>query len=465
MVLLVSSAMNAERLVRIPAVTDSDFISVQSMGYDITAGSRDEGFVDVCIADRYVEETLQRYPDARLLPLEWSTLVSTDNTEMGYYYGPNENNVFWATLAESSDLVDTPVSYGTSFEGRDLYYVRISNAGAGAPAILFTALTHAREAGSNAVLIDFASWLSAEYGSDTMATFILDNSQVYFVPMINVDGYYYNLPSGANNHRKNMNFSDPVASSGIDLNRNFTYMWGYDNIGSSPDPYSETYRGHQAASEVETQALISFMQSINPIGGFHYHTYGGYLLYPYSYNNTPTPHQSTFQNWAVELTSQNNYQYGRCGEILYNANGDAIDWSYGENGYLFYTPEVDDNGFWGSQNDSTLLATNNLECRFMNKRLCMFLLNYTGISQESSEGTEESGLYVSLSENPVSSVLSYEITGAGNVTVSILDVSGRTIAYPSDGTWAVPRNIPDGVYLIRAETASSSVTERFTVLR
>ncbi|HPF33591.1 MAG TPA: hypothetical protein PK907_11300, partial [Candidatus Sabulitectum sp.] len=88
------------RLVRIPMATDSDFLEIQSMGYDITSGSRSQGFVDVMVQERFLEGTLQRYPEARLLPIEWSQLLPRDDRdEYGYYHGPNENNAFWATLA------------------------------------------------------------------------------------------------------------------------------------------------------------------------------------------------------------------------------------------------------------------------------------------------------------------------------------------------------------------------------
>ncbi len=463
--------MNADRLIRIPMQTDSDFTLVRDMGYDIAAGSRADGYVDVMVGHRFVEETMNRYPGAKLLPLEWSELSpATDASEMGYYYGPNENALFWAELAESNDMVDTPTSFGTSFQGRDLNFVRITNAGPNAPAILFTALTHAREPGGNSVVIDWAQWLTTEYGNDTMATFILDNAQIYIVPIVNPDGYVYNNPhSGSGDgHRKNMNFTTPVASSGIDLNRNYSYQWGYDNSGSSPDPYSETYRGESELSEPETLAETQWIDSIEPVGGFHYHTYGGYLLFPYGYNNQPTPHQATFESWGNQMAAQNGYQVGRCGQVLYIVNGDAVDWSYGASTHspmLFYTPEVDDNGFWGSQNDSTLIVTNNLECRYMNKLLCMNLLNMTGVQDGSFTEFQGTAMSIVLESNPVTSVLSYAVTGAVSASVSVLDVTGRVVATPSSEDWTVPASLQNGIYFLRAENGNQVVSQRFTVLR
>lgn len=39
LVLLLPAVMNADRLIRIPAETDSDFTSVQAMGYDVTSAA------------------------------------------------------------------------------------------------------------------------------------------------------------------------------------------------------------------------------------------------------------------------------------------------------------------------------------------------------------------------------------------------------------------------------------------
>ncbi len=460
-----TSGASAWRLIRIPVETDSDISGIASLGYDMANVNRVEGFVDIMIEERFVDAAIQRHPNGRVLPEEWARPMHEQHrNEFGYYYGPNENAAFWAELAESSDMVDTPASFGTSYQGRDLYYIRLSNAGPDAPVILFTSLIHAREPGGNSVVIDFAQWLTSEYGSDTMATFIMNNAQVYIVPVANPDGYAYNLPSGGPNHRKNMNWT---LGNGVDLNRNWGYMWGYDNIGSSGTPSAETYRGTAPFSEPETEQLAAFMEEIQPLGGFHYHTYGGYLLYPWGYVNQPSPDQTTFQSWGAQMTAQNGYLYGRAGQILYTVNGEANDWAYGEHGWLFFCPEVDDNGFWGSQNDTTLIVTNNLECRFMNKLLCMNLLASVGIEVEvSPEGEASVAPRLTLLENPVGSVLSFSTTGFSNPSVSIVDLTGRVVARVSGGgSWVIPEELGNGVYYIVARENSASASRAFTLLR
>ena len=78
----------------------------------------------------------------------------------------------------------------------------------------------------------------------------------------NVDirgGYVYNMEHshGSTGHRKNMNFT---LGDGVDLNRNWGYMWGYDNTGSSGSPTSETYRGTSAFSEPEPCSIKRILQ-------------------------------------------------------------------------------------------------------------------------------------------------------------------------------------------------------------
>ena len=84
------------------------------------------------------------------------------------------------------------------------------------------------------------------------------------IPVINPDGYVYNEliePDGGGMHRKNRRNTNcgNGTTRGVDLNRNFGYEWGADNIGSSSDPCSEVYRGDSAFSEPEAQAVRDFI--------------------------------------------------------------------------------------------------------------------------------------------------------------------------------------------------------------
>ena len=76
---------------------------------------------------------------------------------------------------------------------------------------------------------------------------LVDDNELWFVPVANPDGYDLTFQAGQRLWRKNLRDNNGdgqiTAGDGVDLNRNFPTKWGYDNEGSSPDPASETYRG------------------------------------------------------------------------------------------------------------------------------------------------------------------------------------------------------------------------------
>ncbi len=478
-VLILVSAVSADRLVRVSDITTGAVQQLLADGYDVANVNIMLGYVDLMIPEQEVDQLSLRFADYELLPREWGELLPVNAKNAGYYYSPEENWLFWCELAANyTDLADTPVTIGQSYQSRDIYMIKMTSpVGSGyKPPIYFSSLIHGREPGSNVVLIDFAEWLASNYdGGDTRAAWILDNTIVYFVPVANPDAYVYNMPNGGN-QRKNMNW---VGSNGIDLNRNWGYMWGYDNIGSSGDPYAQTYRGLSAFSEKETQVQRDFITDIQPIAAMNYHTYGGYLLYPWGYINSPTPDQSTFQTWSAAMTSSNNYQYGRAGEILYTVNGEQNDWCYGGNSMqsiLAFTPEVGDNGFWGSQNDPDEIERICDECRPMNIWLCMNAPGYVGVGEDEGVEIEPVLSLSAVYPNPVVSSAVFTLTAPGStgVKVTVYDTSGRVVDnitgefLSGENTliWNVTDDIAAGVYILRVTDSNGfAASRRFTVLK
>ena len=267
------------------------------------------------------------------------------------------------------NLITQKFSIGTSIEGRPIWAVKISdnpNVSENEPKVGFDALVHAREPQSMATQMYFIWYLLENYGTDPEATFLVDNREIYCVPCFNPDGYEYNrinYPNGGGYWRKNRRNSGG-GCYGVDLNRNFGYKWGYDNIGSSPDPCDETYRGASAFSEPESQAIRDFAIQNNYGTHFNMHTYGGYVLYPWGYIEEETPDSLTYREFAALLTSSSGYAYGYGGQLLgYNSNGSIRDWMYGEqtlkNKTFGYTIEIGDD-FWPSQSQIYPIAQQNL---------------------------------------------------------------------------------------------------------
>ena len=252
-----------------------------------------------------------------------------------------------------------PIDTFLTFEGRPIYWLRLSDNPAmdepEEPKVLYTALHHAREPNSLSQLIFYLWHVLENYDSDPQIQFLINNTQMYFIPCLNPDGYVFNgdlMPNGGGLWRKNRR---PIGSNvwGVDLNRNYGFEWGFDNSGSSPDPNSQVYRGEAPFSEPETQAAKAFCEQHNFKIILNYHSFGNLLIHPWGYNDIPTDEDELFKGMGYAMNRFNNFRLGTGTETVgYVVNGGSDDWMYGEvltkDKAYSYTPEVGPGsfGFW-----------------------------------------------------------------------------------------------------------------------
>jgi hypothetical protein len=203
-------------------------------------------------------------------------------------------------------------------------------------------------------------WLLENYGTDPVAAYLVNNREMFFVPVVNPDGYVYNQttnPNGGGMWRKNRRVNSP-GIYGVDLNRNYSYGWGL-NSGSSGNPSSNTYRGPYAFSEPESQAVRDFLLLHNPEIAFTIHSYGGYYLNPYGYCDTAISFE-VYSDFSSEFAEYNNYLYGITKEVLgYYSSGTTRDYLHSIGTYG-WTPEISGGGFWPSSSQIIPLCSENL---------------------------------------------------------------------------------------------------------
>ena len=253
----------------------------------------------------------------------------------------------------------SPVTSYTTHEGREIYWVKISDhpdIDETETRVLYTAMIHAREPIGMQQMLFFMYHLLENYETDIHIRQLIDTTELCFIPCVNPDGYEYNrqtAPNGGGMWRKNRR-DNQNGSYGVDLNRNFGYQCGYDDIGSSPDPWDLTYRGPSAFSEPETQMIRDFCQNKSFPFALNYHSYSNVLLHPWGYIPDTTEHHRNFSAFAEKLTDYNAYPYGPASMVLYSGNGNSDDWMYGDQTskplMYAYTPEVgnSNDGFWPS---------------------------------------------------------------------------------------------------------------------
>ncbi len=259
----------------------------------------------------------------------------------------------------------------TTADGNKIYYVKISDnpdRDEDEPEVLYTGLHHAREPISASQLFFFMWYLLENYYSDSAVAALVNSRELYFVPCLNPDGYVYNEktdPRGGGYWRKNRSIN--AVDTGVDLNRNYSIGWGFDNLGSSPDGKSDTYRGPRAFSEVETRAIRDFCEDRHFKIALNYHAFGNLLLIPWGYLNRPTIDSVQYFAMAAEMVRYNKFKVGTSANLLnYTVNGISDDYMYGEqfdkNKIFVFTPEVGLD-FWPHRRDILPL---NISTQYMN---------------------------------------------------------------------------------------------------
>ena len=298
--------------------------------------------------------------------------------DMGGYHTLDEIYMAMDSIHnEHPSITTTRDSIGYTIQGRALYAMKISdtpNVDEDEPEIFFNSLTHAREPMGMEVLLYFMRYLTNNYGSDARVDSIVNNREVWFVPVVNPDGYAYNeliAPDGGGFWRKNRR-NNGNGTFGVDLNRNFGHKWGYNNSGSSPSTGSEIYRGTAPFSEPETQAMRDFVLSRDFVITVNYHTYGDWFLYTWGYTPFQPPDRLVYEVLAETATSVNNYTWGPGYSTIYETNGAADDWMYGEmfnkKKSLSFTPEVGagfEGGFWPPAFMIPTMTAENLEANLL----------------------------------------------------------------------------------------------------
>lgn len=311
---------------------------------------------------------------------------------MGGYFTYEEMLAELERMAELyPNLITAPQPIGdfTTVRGNPILWLRVSDqpqTDEAEPEVLYTALHHAREPNSLSQMIYFLWYVLENYGQDPEVTYLVDETELYFIPCVNPDGYIFNQennPNGGGLWRKNLSEING-APFGVDLNRNYGYEWGYDDAGSSSSPNSQVYRGPTPFSEPETQAVKSFCEQHEFQIALNYHTYGDLLIHPWGYNDELTEEDPVFKGLAQVMTTENQYKVGTASETVgYIVNGSSDDWMYGEQATkpktYAYTPEVGSElvGFWPP---ASAIEQLNQSCVWQNLAAAHLMHHYAQIS-------------------------------------------------------------------------------------
>ena len=223
------------------------------------------------------------------------------------------------TLSISYASICKKYDYGLSVEGRQLCALKISdnvNTDETEAEVMFDGGIHGDEIGGPENLVRFAEFLCESYNVDPEITNLINSREIWLYIMINPDG------------RVNMVRHN---SNGVDLNRDWGYMWNGD--GASPDYYSQ----------VETRALRNCILGNQFVVYTTYHSGTEFLAYPWSYRPDPCPDQVHIHQLAGVYSSASGYPdlpYKQGYTGMYAINGSSKDAAYGVMGSIGWTMEI-----------------------------------------------------------------------------------------------------------------------------
>jgi zinc carboxypeptidase len=244
------------------------------------------------------------------------------------------------------------VKIGTTLQGREILALKVTQGARGQkdgkrPAVLFSATQHARE------------WIASEVdrrlmyhyvegwaNDDPAITKLLRGTELWFVPIMNPDGYQYTF-TNERLWRKNLRDNDgdgqTTNADGVDPNRNYPEHFKYDEEGSSKIFSSQTYRGPGPASERETQAIMGLSERVGFEFNVNYHSNGRWLLYPEGWQtNSPTADDPIYfaLSGNLDRPAIEGFHPGLSSDVLYVTNGEANDYLHKQGHALAWTPEL-----------------------------------------------------------------------------------------------------------------------------
>ena len=211
-----------------------------------------------------------------------------------------------------TSLVTLP---NASIEGRICHALRIGSGAFGVrEAFVAIGGVHAREWGSCEILVNFATDLLAAYSANAGLQYggksfsalqiqgLMNSIEFVVFPLVNPDGRKFSQDNQAgilNGWRKNRNTAssgaDP-ATVGVDLNRNYDFLWDFatkmspNAPGASASPASDNFHGTAPFSEPETANVRWLVDAVPRTRWFFdVHCYAELILY----------------NWGVDQNQSN----------------------------------------------------------------------------------------------------------------------------------------------------------------
>ena len=256
------------------------------------------GGYEVLVPIDKAQELFELEPKAELIEFDISNLIKSKNRQelIGYHdFSMVQSHL--NNLLKTYPQLTSLKTYGQSLEKRPLLALKVSGQESkkSKPAILLTASTHGDELITVELLFGLIETLLSNYSKDARISHIVDNFQIYFIPVVNPDGYI---------RRERY-------ANGIDPNRDY--------------PWPE---GPVKPSNPCIKAIMDFYASHQIKASIDFHASGEMIMYPwaYTYESVPSFEENFFDQTTKKMASFNGYTHGQISKVIYVAQGSSADY-------------------------------------------------------------------------------------------------------------------------------------------
>jgi hypothetical protein len=297
-------------------VGEGEWIRLQALGLEIERIAKGRPF-------REIQEERQNFSGVPAGYPDLSEVLAAMSQAASNFPGICE-------IVEINVLLGTPATV----EGRGLFACKISDqvdVDEDEPAILLVSAHHCRELVTPVIALHAIDQLTNLYGSDPTVTSVVDNHEIWILPVCNPDGYEYVFDVD-NLWRKNRN--PGVSAVGVDLNRNYPFGWTSACSGSTSES-SCTYKGPSAGSESEVQAIMALSAAQRFDKVLDFHSFGREILWGYACHTHPLASYLMTEGTAISCAA------GYSGaERPPTAEGEHFEWQLAEYGNLAFLLET-----------------------------------------------------------------------------------------------------------------------------
>jgi hypothetical protein len=290
--------------------------------YDLPRGLEIHGVTESTVSIAATDDEL-----AQLVALGYSPRITLDDYQswvdsvlLGYRSYAQVCSTM-AELAEDYPFICRLDTLGLSVQNRTILMMRVTDnpqVEEAEPEFRVLGPHHGNEKIASEIALSFLQHLLASYDTSPAIRDMVDATELWVIPIVNVDGHVANSRSNAN---------------GVDLNRDYGYRWG--GMGRSPSPFSQ----------VETRLVRQHSIDNNIAIEFEYHSTASYVNYLWDNHPADPPDSgfiaalaaeyadSTYGSGTTELEPINGYDW-------YEVDGSCQDASFGLFGNIAYTIET-----------------------------------------------------------------------------------------------------------------------------